>query len=60
MGREGRAGFSPEGMTRGWSLEVGIMGCIENHLGDEQDGRVGFTPGIVRRRDQDQSGRNRE
>lgn len=36
-GLEGKAGFSPEGMTTAWSFEAGIMGYTENHLGDGQD-----------------------
>lgn len=38
---KGRAGASPERTTRGWSLKVGIMGCIENHLEIGKDGKSG-------------------
>lgn len=49
MGLEGRAEFSPEEMTKGWSLEVRIMGCIENHSGGSQKARprlVGAKQGV--------------
>lgn len=44
----GKAGSSPKRMIRGWSLEVGIMRCMENHLGAGKDGEVGFILGQKR------------
>lgn len=48
MGLGDRARFSPEKLIRGWSLEVGIMGCIEHHLGGGKDREEEFLSGWKR------------